>query len=94
MKMKRIQKLLMEIRKIYPDFIFTGLGVTSTDESAGITLFSLDSDLAKNHQLSAFSTMLTLLINNAEKTLEGFSFKEFILNYNHATSELKKKGKK
>lgn len=93
MKMKRIQKLLMEIRKIYPDFIFTSLGVTSTDGSNGITLLSLDSDLVKNYQLSAFSTMLTILINNAEKTVEGFDFKDFILNYNHATSKLNKERK-
>lgn len=93
MTMKRIQKLLMKIRKIYPDFIFTGLGVTSTDGSNGITLLSLDSDLAKNHEVPAFSTMLSLLIDNAEKTIEGFDFNTFVIQHNEATKIINKERK-
>ena len=91
--MKRIDNIIEEIREIYPDFIFTSLGVTSIDGSSGITLFSLNSELAKNHDVYVFSTMLSLLISNAEKTIEGFNFNNFVLQHNEAMNKIIKERK-
>lgn len=90
---KEIDKIIDDIREIYPDFIFTSLGVTSTDGNSGISLISLNSYLARNHEVSAFSTMLSLLINNAEKQIEGFNFNTFVLKHNEATKIINKERK-
>ena len=90
---KEIDRITDDIKEIYPDFIITGLGITSNDGSDGFTLFSLDSKLAKKDNVSVFSTMLTLIISNAEKQIEGFNFNEFILKHKEAMEVINKERK-